>query len=440
MNTIKIYLAEDGSLATLLKDFDLYQYEYQNKLLNVYVPTSICAGPFVDNNLTTGYSCQIKMNAQTSFGAEKITGNFYMRYVKTLTQSGVEYALFERLLPYAFTIFSGVQGNAPQLTISVVNITFVEDDGNTIPKVLSVTNSQTCALEVNPSTAVQSEVPEDPSELDTLEALYQDIADNLPLKQDKEDEDINPDGNDHTVVGNINTLLRDVSQNTNDIGDLKEDMTQAQTDIENLYRAVGGGVQIVGTMTVQDALPSDQDVTDFVEQETGEAPQSGTAVFVIVDYTSGTDTIYLYFFDGTNWGHFEIQYLNSAGNGVKGILQGDYTVSGLSIADNFMVDIVSGVIKNIYRVDADGNYTDFKTIGDQVLAKLINGTSAVEMAKKDASGNVITSTYMRKDEGVTPSDMEAYAMPKALYDINYADYIKVKIDDCTSATLFGSIC
>ena len=31
MNTIKIYLDTDGSVRDLQKDFDLYQYEYQNK-------------------------------------------------------------------------------------------------------------------------------------------------------------------------------------------------------------------------------------------------------------------------------------------------------------------------------------------------------------------------------------------------------------------------
>ena len=426
MNTIKIYLAQDGSIANLQKDFDLYQFEYQNKLLNVYVPLSICALPFVDDNITTGTSCQIKCKAVSLNGVDKITGNFYMRYVKTLTQNGVEYALFERLLPYAFTIYAGVGANAPIITISVVNISVDANESDPIVDVLSITNSQTCALEVNPSTQVQSETPQDPSDLDALFALYSAIQTDLALKQNMDTTNdsivVNPLGDNHNVATNINKALNDSAQNTSDIGDLQSDMTQAQTDIQNLYNMVGYGVNIVGTMTTTDALPSDSDVTDFVETQTGHAVVRGQAVLVKVDYTSGTDTIYLYVYDGANWSHFEIQFLNKANNGVSGLIEGDYNANNLSIANNFMVDIVNGVIKNIYRVDADGNYTDFKTIGDQVIAKLINGTSPVKMAKEDDDGRDIVDTYMTKQDGATKTYVQDYASPRALYDLNYPDY------------------
>ena len=46
MNTIRIYLAGNGSVFELKKDFILYQGQFQNKLLNVYVPTSILAPQF----------------------------------------------------------------------------------------------------------------------------------------------------------------------------------------------------------------------------------------------------------------------------------------------------------------------------------------------------------------------------------------------------------
>lgn len=43
MNVIKIYLSEGGSVADIKSNFPLYQGAYQNKLLNVFVPTSIIA-------------------------------------------------------------------------------------------------------------------------------------------------------------------------------------------------------------------------------------------------------------------------------------------------------------------------------------------------------------------------------------------------------------
>ena len=90
MNTIKIYLAESGAVAQLQKDFPLYQFQFNNKLLNIYVPTSICVGPFIDENTSTGFACVVSMKAQNSNGIQKQTGAFACRYVKTLTQNGVE--------------------------------------------------------------------------------------------------------------------------------------------------------------------------------------------------------------------------------------------------------------------------------------------------------------------------------------------------------------
>lgn len=46
MNTIKIFLAESGRIADVKKDFPLYQGQFNDKLLNVFVPTSILAPQF----------------------------------------------------------------------------------------------------------------------------------------------------------------------------------------------------------------------------------------------------------------------------------------------------------------------------------------------------------------------------------------------------------
>ena len=441
MNTIKIYLAEDGSIATLSKDFDLYQYEYQNKLLNVYVPLSICAGPFIDNDISTGYSCQLKMTASNSKGVTKITGNFYMRYVKTLTYNSVEYALFERLMPYAFTLYSGTDASAPQLTISVVNIEVTEDAGTTTNTVLSITNSQTCALEVNASTSVQSETVEDASEIDTLEALYSDVVETLAEKQNadttNDTEVINADGEDHTVAGNINDLLTDVATNTDNIETLQETTSQNSADIENLYNIISYGVNVVGSITLNDLDPTDLEdlaeivssIEDYITNTLGKTLSAGMSVFIYMDNTDVDDSVYYFLYDGTDWTYFEMNFLQDAKNGTKGIVAGDYYASGLATADNFMTSIVNGKVVNIYRVDSNGNYTDLKTALDQVIAKLINGTSAVNMAIKDSSGNNIVDTYMTKTAGATKTYVQNYASPKALYDLNYCDFADGEFSD-----------
>ena len=52
----------------------------------------------------------------------QLVKNFYLRFIKTLTYNGVEYYLYERMLPQAFTLFAGQGENAPKLTINAVNI------------------------------------------------------------------------------------------------------------------------------------------------------------------------------------------------------------------------------------------------------------------------------------------------------------------------------
>ncbi len=420
MNTIRLYLAPSGEIAYLEKDFPLYQYQYQSKLVEIYVPLSIClnGNDFVDGNNSTGTTVQLKMSATDTQGHLKTTMPFYARFIKKITTRGTDYALFSRLLPYAFTIYSGIGADAPEISVSVATI--VDNI------VTSIVSTQRATLEVNPSTQLlDGEPPMDASDYDELETQINNLwakmgADTInPSLQSPEE-----DTNDHTASGNINTLIDDNKTNQENIGTLQEQMATAQDDIQKLYDMIGYGVNIVGEMTVQDVLPTDAQVTAKVVELTGNPPVRGQALIVRLDLTSGTDTIYLYVYDGENWAHFEMQFLNDANNGIKGLIAGNYTINGLQIADNFMVDISNGIIINIYRVDEYGNQIDFKSVADQVIAKLV-GNTPVNRAIGDKNGRDIT-TYMPQgnglDDGASHRYVQEYASPKALYDINYPDY------------------
>ena len=113
MNTIKIYLQESGQVADLRKDFSLYQGQYQSKLVNVYVPTNVIA---------TECAVKIGIKHLDRNGVIKKSRNFYMNKVKAIIYNGVEYMLFERLLPKEFTMYTGTGMNAPKLVINVVDI------------------------------------------------------------------------------------------------------------------------------------------------------------------------------------------------------------------------------------------------------------------------------------------------------------------------------
>lgn len=211
MNTIRIYLTESGRIADLQKDFPLYQGQFQNKLLNVFVPTSILAPIFtssgaVSADYVASTSTKIGMTYTARDGSIKVSKNYYMRYLKTLMYKGVEYALYERKLPKEFTFYAGQGENSPVLIINVVNIE--QQSGDTPPLVLSVITSQTCHLDVMQSTFLDRDELDEPSELENLNAQVQALNALMPKKQDKEDESIALEQApaEKTVVGAINEL------------------------------------------------------------------------------------------------------------------------------------------------------------------------------------------------------------------------------------------
>ena len=135
MNTIKIFLAPSGATASIYKDFPLYQGSFQNKLLNVYVPTSILSPDFktydASNNteldpFVAGNAVKIAIKTVARNGKYAYSKDYYMRYLKTLTKDGVEYALFERKLPQEFTFYEGQGALAPTLIINVITVEFGE--------------------------------------------------------------------------------------------------------------------------------------------------------------------------------------------------------------------------------------------------------------------------------------------------------------------------
>lgn len=135
MLTAKIYLAESGQVADLQKDFPVYQGQFQNILLNVFVPTSLLAANFTEKtedygDITTpfvaGTAVKIAMRMVARNGAFKVSNDHYMRYIKTLMKDGVQYALYERKMPQEFTNYAGQGVNAPTLIINAVNVQYGE--------------------------------------------------------------------------------------------------------------------------------------------------------------------------------------------------------------------------------------------------------------------------------------------------------------------------
>lgn len=256
MNTIRIYLTESGRIADLQKDFPLYQGQFQNKLLNVFVPTSILAPIFtssgaVSADYVASTSTKIGMTYTARDGSIKVSKNYYMRYLKTLMYKGVEYALYERKLPKEFTFYAGQGENSPVLIINVVNIE--QQSGDTPPLVLSVITSQTCHLDVMQSTFLDRDELDEPSELENLNAQVQALNALMPKKQDKEDESIALEQapTEKTVVGAINKLGGLVKTAQSSADTAQQTAEAAQTTADNATtlanNAVGKAEQAVAT-------------------------------------------------------------------------------------------------------------------------------------------------------------------------------------------------
>lgn len=427
LNTIKIYLAESGRIADLKQDFPLYQGQFQNKLLNIYVPTSILAPEFTsstaDGTVTKDYvastSVQIGMTYVARNGSIKTSKNYYMRFLKTLVYQNVEYALYERKLPQEFTFYAGQGENAPVLIANVVNIEQDTEDGD--PTIISIITSQTCSLDVMPSTNLDADEAIEPTELENVNAQISAINAILPTKQDKTDQSL--DTTNKTVVGAINELKATSDTHTTQIAQNTEDIATNRNDIDYILNNFASGENYVGQMTGA-TLPTDEELNTFVEGHTtpSREPRNGDVVIFVLRVAGDTDRNYKYIYSSSGWNGYEIPLLEYASNGTHGIIEGTYAIGS---SNTTLVNISGGQILNIYVQDTEGTYRDIREYANTLnttIQSIIAGNTSVGLAVKalqDGLGNNIVDTYLTQNAGATKQYVRDYALPREFNDIYY---------------------
>ena len=427
MNTIKIFLAESGRIADLKKDFPLYQGQFQNKLLNIYVPTSIIAPSFTSQSASgvvladyvASTSVKIGMTYTARDGSIKVSKNYYMRYLKTLTIQGVEYALYERKLPQEFTLYAGQGTNAPILIANVVNIQQETESGE--PTVISVITSQTCALDVMPSTNLDQDESIEPSELENINAQINEINEILPTKQDKVDETL--ETTNKSVVGAINENKSHIDTNTANIETNRQNIATNRNDIDFLIENMQMSEEYIGQLTGT-ALPTNAQLTQFVRDNTDPSrePKNGDVVIFILEVDGGTDKNYKYFYTATEWQGYEIPPLETASNGTLGIMQGTY---GIGSTNETLVDISGGQILTIYVKDNNNTYRNIREYLNTTTTNIddiISGNTSVGIALRavaDGVGNNIVNTYLTQTLGATKQYVRDYAMPREFNDVYF---------------------
>lgn len=427
MNTIKIYLAESGRIAELKKDFPLYQHQFQNKLLNVFVPTSIVAPSFTSQNnngvtladYVASTSVKIGMSYTARNGTIKVSKNYYMRYLKTLTYQNVEYALYERKLPKEFTLYAGQGANAPILTANVVNIQQETESGE--PLILSVITTQTCSLDVMPSTNLDIDEPIEPTELENINAQINEINEILPTKQDKIDNTL--ETTNKSVVGAINENKGKIDINTQNIETNRQNIARNRNDIDYMlenFTAVEDYIgQLAGT-----SLPTSEQLTAFVRANTSPSrePKNADVVIFVLQVQGGTDRNYKYIYSANGWNGYEIPPMEMASNGTLGILKGTYAIGS---ANDTLVDISGGEILNIYVKDNTNTYRNIREYLNTTttnIENIISGNTSVGLALRsiaDGLGNNIVNTYLTQTLGATKQYVRDYAMPREFNDVYF---------------------
>lgn len=493
MNTTKIYFAESGRIADVKKDFPLYQGQYNDKLLNIYVPTSILAPrfqiqhyigqiqqniaptnddlldfvrantypermpeegdiiEFYDTNADIGeypfyvYICQgYNSGAGTytwtysnvdSFGtysnisgtsikvgmlATKRDGSIYkskkayqLYYLKTLTYQNVEYALYERKLPKEFTSFVGQGENAPELIMNVVNVDTSEN------QIESIVTSQTCHLDVMRSDYLEGDEPIEPTEYETLYAIVNQQAADIELKQDKKDNALNTTSK--FVVGGINELKFDQTNDRANIIQNSLDIAQNKNDIDYLYEHMAQAEEYIGQMTGS-SLPTDAQLTAYVETVADREPKNADVIIYILQVTGGADKTYKYIYSIDSWNGYEIPPFEEASNDTLGTIKGTYSVGS---TNDTLVNISGGEILDIYVKDGTNTYRNIREYLNTTttnINNIISGDTSVGVALKalsDGLGNNIVNTYLTQVAGATKQYVKDYALPRTFNDIYY---------------------
>lgn len=418
MNTIKVYLAESGRIADLRKDFPLYQGQYQNKLLNVFVPTSILAPNFSvqeSGNTIADYvsSTAVKIGMRTIERNGKIhtSKTYYMRYLKTLTYQNVEYALYERKLPREFTFYAGQGENAPVLIANVVNV----NNETTPATIIEITPSQTCSLDVMPSGYLDTDEPIEATALEEINGRLNEIDEDLAKKQNIQDDTLETTAK--TIVGAINENKGRLDTNTQDIETNRQNIATNRNDIDRLISTSAMAEEYIGQLNGS-SLPNDQQLTDFVLNVADREPKNGDVVIFIYEIAGETDKNYKYIYSVDGWKGYEIPPIENASNGSLGLIEGTYTIEDYDM----LVDISGGQIRNIYIKDTLGAYrnlVEYLNTTTQDIADIIDGTSVVGEAMKaleDGLGNNIVNTYLTKNLGATKQYVRDYAMPREFND------------------------
>lgn len=186
------------------------------------------------------------------------------------------------------------------------------------------------------------------------------------LSNNKQDKAINIPGIEaKNVEGALQELDGESSAHAESINILKAADEGLTTRVTNLEQSAYGGETPIGTYPSASTLPTQAQLTAFVQQEVSRAPKLGDVVLFTQIVTDGTDKSYKFMYTATGWSNYVIPTVESATNTDKGILQGTLN----DTTGNVQVSIVDGKVADILVKDGT-TYKSIKTLLDSLVTKV----------------------------------------------------------------------
>ena len=194
------------------------------------------------------------------------------------------------------------------------------------------------------------------------------------LSNTKQDKAINIPGIEaKTVEGALTELDGESSAHAKSINNLKAADESLANRVNNLEQSAYGGETPIGTYPSATTLPTQAQLTSFVQKEVSRAPKLGDVVLFTQIVTGGTDKSYKFMYTATGWSNYVIPTVESATNTDKGILQGTLG----DTTGNVQVSIVDGKVADILVKD-DTTYKSIKTLLDGLATKINNAQNTAD--------------------------------------------------------------
>lgn len=197
-------------------------------------------------------------------------------------------------------------------------------------------------------------------------------------------------------------LRNDINTNASNIANQGTAIEKNTNDIKALQDAAYGGETPIGTYPSAATLPTQAQLTAFVQQEVSRAPKLGDVVLFTQIVTGGTDKSYKFMYTATGWSNYVIPTVESATNTDKGILQG--TLNDTS--GNVQVSIIAGKVADILVKDGS-TYKSIKTVLDNIATSIANTNSTVAANKAAA------------DQGIAEAKAAAAAVIKKYNNVEF---------------------